>query len=208
MEELKKKILKKEEVISEFNGIRLAYDYESKKYFDYLTRGYEERHIFLILMEMVLLVAAGCIILFSDFIEYVFWMIKYGEWSMILGLLFNRASLGIIGAFILNRYCRHIKIKFSKQLKGTLYVAECYAYEVIKREGRRGGISHYIKVTDNEGGYLEEEFYVDYKSAETNTDITAQLYVLEYNGEYFLDVVTEKMLEMRWTDEEEMNKYQ
>ena len=94
--------------------------------------------------------------------------------------------------------CQCDEIIFQGGPKKNLFIADCYAYEVISRKKMTGRHSHileyYIKITDNENSYLEDEFKVDYQSVNTNNEIKAFLYVIEDNGKYNLDVRTESML--------------
>ena len=85
------------------------------------------------------------------------------------------------------------KDKVQRILKTNLYISNCYAYKVIKKNGRKRGIRYYIKITDNVSGYIEDEFQIDFKSLNTNNCIRARLYVTEQNE---LDVCTERMIEL------------
>lgn len=173
-----KSALNKVDVISKFKGIRLANQNEKEEYVKYLKK--TEKH-FNNTLNFFILVAIISMILIKDFL---FWI------CMLIGL--------IIVGFIKMNLIECSEVISHERLNGNLYIANCYAYEVITRKKNTGRHSHiieyYIKVTDNESSYLEEEFKVDYKSVNTNNDIKAFLYVIEDNGKYDLDVCTESML--------------
>lgn len=169
-----KNILNKAEIISKFKGIRLASENEKQEYFKYLKK--VEKRFEKYLNFCILLIIISMIII-KDFL---FWI------AMLIFLI-------IIG-FIKMGISQCDEIIFQEDPKGNFYIADCYAYEVISRKKNKHTIEYYIKITDNENSYLEDEFKVDYQSINTNNEIKAFLYVIENNGEYNLDVCTENML--------------
>lgn len=173
-----KNILNKSEIIHKFKGIRLANENEKQEYFKYLKK--EEKRFEKYLNFCILFIIISMIII-KDFL---FWI------SMLIFLII----IGFIKMFL----CQCDEIIFQGGPKKNLFIADCYAYEVISRKKMTGRHSHileyYIKITDNENSYLEDEFKVDYQSVNTNNEIKAFLYVIEDNGKYNLDVRTESML--------------
>lgn len=173
-------LLNKNEVVSKFNGIKLANEKEKQEYLNYMKKVNKSvnknlnifRNLFLILIILSIFVT-------KDIGNLIITLIGL----IIIELI--RLGLG-----------EYNERQIQKNINGKIYIADCYAYQVIKRESKKRGTRYYIKITDNKSGYFEEEFKVDYESVNTNNDIKARLYVIECDGEYDLDVCTERMLEL------------
>lgn len=170
-----------EEIITKFSNIRLMDKGEKRWYIDYKKLKYRRRIISFIFS--VVFYAATAFFSFGVFLS-----ILLNRMDKLLQII----TVGMV-LFALARLCNKISKRqitlIDKITKEKSYIANCYSYDK-KISDYNGGKKYLIKVTDNNGHFLNKWFNIQPKVYKNSDIIKARLVIIGEDKKN-IDIVTE-----------------
>ena len=171
------------QIINQFNGIRLATDKEKEQYIKCLKGNN---------ISFTLLNIFAKFWIFIGIFGAIGIITNHENFGTRLFMLLIVCAIGIFG-WIINKKTKENIALPRKATNGKLYIADCYSYDKKITNSSRSR-RFYIKVTDNVDCYLDKWFSIDHISFVQNDVIKAKLFVVKNENEYFFDVYTESII--------------
>lgn len=176
----KDKIIKNDEIISKFQNIKLMSDEDKKIYINHKQLKNKKKtssfcaSIFFVGMSLYMLLGTILILISEMQIQMP---------ALVLSIIFL-----LIGKTL---YKDSIKDKelINKIMNGKMYIADCYSYDKKVRKHSEGE-DYFIKVTDNNGNFIDKWFEIQKDVYTKNETVKAKLIILEEAKEEIFEVIS------------------
>lgn len=179
------KIINDDNIITNFKNIRLMNNEEKNKYIKY-----RELENNINIVGLILTIILYAIAIFFAFGGLVYIINDFGTFIVSAIIAFITFKLGKAAY----KASKRDKVLINKIFNGDMYIAECYSYDKkIEDYYSSSGTHHieyYIKITDNNGHYIDKWFQIPEKVYKNNDIITASLIILGPKGEEIFEVIT------------------
>ena len=167
-----------EDIITKFSNIRLMNEEEKSEYIEYKKLKYRRRRISfslsIIFYVMAVLCVFGCILTIQDALGNESKNLTTAIIFFAIGMIFDKISKRQI-------------ILIDKIIKGNTYIVDCCSYDK-KISSYDGGKDYLIKVTDNNGHYLDKWLKIPWKVYNNNDVVNAKLVITGEDGKH-VDIV-------------------